>query len=40
MSAVFSAASTIFNWLFVTTTGANAHTAAVVQLINLITDNN
>lgn len=39
MSEVFAAASQIFSWLFVTTTGTNAHTAAVVQLINLITGN-
>ena len=39
MSAIFTAASQVFNWLFVSTTGTNAHTAAVVTLINLIKGN-
>lgn len=39
MEQVMTAVSTLFNWLFVTTTGTNAHTAAVVQIIDLIKGN-
>lgn len=39
MSEVLAAAQSLFQWMFVTTTGTNAHTAAVVTLINLITGN-
>lgn len=39
MQAVMDAVSTLFNWLFVTTTGTNAHTAAVESIIDLITGN-
>ena len=39
MAEVLAAAQSLFQWMFVTTTGTNAHTAAVVTLINLITGN-
>lgn len=37
MSDILAYVTAVFNWLFVTTTGTNAHTAAIVQLIDLIT---
>lgn len=39
MQEVMTAASKLFNWLFVTTTGTNAHTAAIEQLVTLVTSN-
>lgn len=39
MSDILAYVASIFNWLFVTTTGADAHTAAIKQVITLVTGN-
>lgn len=34
MANILTYVRTLFNWLFVTTTGENAHTAAITQVVN------
>lgn len=36
MSDILAYVSSIFNWLFVTTTGNNAHTAAIKQVVDFV----
>lgn len=39
MAQIMSALSTVFNAFFVTTTGTNAHTAYVKQIVDLVVGN-
>ena len=36
MSDILGYVTSLFNWLFVTTTGTNAHTAAVKQVVDFV----
>ena len=36
MSDILAYVSSLFNWLFVTTTGTNAHTAAIKQVVDFV----
>lgn len=36
MSDILAYVGSLFSWLFVTTTGTNAHTAAVKQVIDFV----
>lgn len=36
MAAILAYVQQLFSWLFVTTTGENAHTAAIKQVINFV----
>lgn len=36
MTNILAYVRTLFNWLFVTTTGENAHTAAITQVVNFV----
>lgn len=36
MSDILAFVASIFNWLFVTTTGTNAHTAAIKQVVDFV----
>lgn len=37
MAAILAYVKSLFDWLFVTTTGTNAHTAAIKQVITFVT---
>lgn len=37
MADILAYVASLFNWLFVTTTGTNAHTAAIKQVITFVT---
>lgn len=36
MTGILEYVTSLFNWLFVTTTGTNAHTAAIKQVIDFV----
>lgn len=36
MTDILAYVSSLFNWLFVTTTGTNAHTAAIKQVVDFV----
>ena len=39
MSGILEYVTAVFNWLFVTTTGTNAHTAAIKQVVDFVVAN-